>query len=580
MRNWIIALLTILTTACDDAAPPLPSPDAATERTVTQGRVIGFTASNGAHVWRGIPFAASTAGDNRWRAPRPAQSWEDVREAVDFAERCAQMTNSFDADEGLELGLIVGSEDCLALNIFAPPDAPNSSLPVMVWIHGGGNVWGKSSDYDGSRLAKNENVIIVTVQYRLGPLGWFAHQALRESADDPRDAAASFALLDLVASLEWVKENISVFGGDPDNITIFGESAGGHNVAALLASPLSEGLFHRAIIQSGFFDSMSLAEAEGRAGARANPSNQIAEMLGAQTAEDLRGLSVDALLKAYDATGSGFVDVPRMIQDGVALPKTALRDAFRRAETFRTVPIMTGTNRDEMKLFYLSDERLMRTVLWVFPAPRDRDFYDALSEYVSRAWRIRAVDEPASAMIAAGHDQIYSYRFDWDDSGRFLFMDFKELLGAAHGLEIPFLFNDFEFFGQADSIIFSEKTEVGRERLSRAMGKYWAAFARTGVPSSADAPNWPIYGSHAEFLRLDAGDDSGIEIVRGSDSFDAIAKDLVGDVRLSQDQKCFVVEEIVSWMWLYDEPAFASMNAVVGCNLETPKASGDDTEGR
>ena len=568
MKAWIFTLAILMIVSCGRSQTDPPAADADTQRTVKQGSIIGFTADNGAHVWRGIPFAASTEGKNRWRAPQPAKPWRNTREMLHFAERCAQVTTAFDADEGLKAGQVIGSEDCLALNIFAPADALDSSLPVMVWIHGGGNVWGKSSDYDGSRLAENHNVIVVTVQYRLGPLGWFAHPALRASAIDPRDAAASFAILDLMASLEWVRDNISVFGGNPDNVTIFGESAGGHNVAALLASPLSEGLFHRAIIQSGFFDSLSVGEAQGTEGSRANPSSQIASTLNAQTAEDLRKVPVDLLLNAYVDPSAGFVDVPRMIQDGVALPKTPMRDAFTSVDTFQAVPIITGTNRDEMKLFYSGDERFTKKILWFFPTPRDPRFYDAISEYVSRAWRIRAVDEPLSAMNAAGHEQVYSYRFDWDDSGSFLFVDFQTLLGAAHGLEIPFLFNDFEFFGQANGIIFRTKTEETRQHLSRSMGVYWTNFARNGVPRSKGEVSWPFYGSQAKTLRLDSEEDGGNEVINTPDSFDRIAKDLIEDVRLNQDERCFIVKEIGDWMWLYDEPAFAEMNSAVGCKSQ------------
>ncbi len=476
------------------------------------------------------------------------------------------MTNSFDADEGLKPGQVVGSEDCLAVNVFAPANAQRANLPVMVWIHGGGNVWGKSSDYDGSRLAKNENVIVVAVQYRLGPLGWFAHRGLRADAIDSRDAAASFAILDLIASLEWVRENIVAFGGDPENVTIFGESAGGHNVAALLASPLSEGLFHQAIIQSGFFDSVSLAEAQGDEGARANPSNLIAEKLSATTADDLRALPVDTLLRAYNDDGAGFVDVPRMIQDGVALPKTPLRAAFEDLEAFHDVPIITGVNRDEMKLFYSGDERFTKKRFWFFISPRDKDFYEAISEYVSRAWRVRAVDEPISKMIAAGHDRAYAYRFDWDDSGRFLLMDFRTLFGASHGFEIPFLFNSFTGFGLANDTIFSKETESDRQKLSRAMGHYWGSFARDGAPTSMTAPAWPTYGRQASLLTFDTENDGGISILRGADSFDAIERDLIENARLSHEERCLIIEEIGEWTWLYDEPPYEKMLSAAGCD--------------
>jgi para-nitrobenzyl esterase len=523
-------------------------PDVETKRKLVQGEIVGFRADNGAHVWRGIPYGASTAGANRWRAPQAPLSWSGVRETVAIAERCAQLTNEFDADEGLPPGIVVGSEDCLTLDIYAPSAASGESLPVMAWIHGGGNVWGRSGAYDGSQLCLNEKVIVVAVQYRVGPLGWFAHNALRDTALEPEDASASFATLDLIASLKWVRDNIEIFGGNPGSVTIFGESAGGHNVATLLASPLAKGLFHRAIIQSGSFDSTPLVEAEGVTGDRANTANEIARKLNVTTAQELREIPVDRLLLAYEH-GRGFVDVPRVIEDGVVLPGGPLRDAFASLDTFHPVPIITGTNRDEMKLFYLRDPRLTKKVLWLFAVARDQSFYDLFTNYITRLWRIRSVDEPAQMLLRAGHGEVYAYRFDWDDGGRLLFMDFKKMLGAAHGFELPFVFNRFQHLGRADRVLFQSRTLQDRERLSSAIGHYWASFARDGVPSCPGEAVWPVYGSQENFLRLDAQNDGGIELANGSDSVDALLADIRNDDRLDNLQREFLADEMCKWMF-------------------------------
>lgn len=531
-----------------EAAQPKPSP--ATVREVAQGEVIGLIAENGAHVWRGIPYAASTAGQNRWRAPRPAPTWEVRRDAVQFAPRCAQLTNQGDRDDGLEPGLVVGSEDCLALDIYAPPAAQGMNLPVMVWIHGGGNVWGRSSLYDGSRLSLNEDVVVVAVQFRVGPLGWFSHPALRDDAQEHEDRAACFATLDLMAALRWIGDNIASFGGDPACVTIFGESSGGHNVATLLASPLATGLFHRAIIESGSFDSVSVAEAEGIEGGLANPSTEIAKRLGANTADELRAVSVEDLYAACDADDGWFLDVPRVIEDGVALPATSLREAFTSTDTFHTVPVITGTNRDEMKLFYMADDEMTRKRLGVLVVPRDEDFYDAMADYISRVWRIRSVVEPATAMVEAGHEMVYAYRFDWDDGGHLLFMDFGKLLGAAHGLEIPFVFNKFEHLGDADRFLFTKGTRRDRETLSSAIGHYWASFARDGQPSCSGQPAWPRFDvAGGSFLRLDTDNDGGISVVNGVDSLDALATDLRRDERLDDQGRQAVIDEMGDWMF-------------------------------
>jgi para-nitrobenzyl esterase len=545
-----------------------PSPAPATVRAIPQGEVIGLVADNGAHVWRGIPFAASTGGENRWRAPQPHRGWQGRREALEFAPRCAQLTNKGDEDEGLEPGQVIGSEDCLAVDIYAPADAAGRNLPVMVWIHGGGNVWGRSSLYDGSNLAVNENVVVVAVQFRVGPLGWFCHPLLREQAQEPDDRAACFATLDLIASLRWVADNVGAFGGDPGCVTIFGESSGGHNVATLLASPLAAGLFHRAIIESGSFDSVTVAEAEGVDGQLANPSNEIVRRLDATTADELRAASVDELYAACETGESWFLDVPRVIQDGVVLPSSPLREAFGSTETFNAVPIITGTNRDEMKLFYMSDEELTKKRLGVLVVPRDQNFYDAIAGYITRAWRIRSVDEPAALMTEAGHQAVYAYRFDWDDGGRLLFMDFGKLLGAAHGFEIPFVFNRFEHLGDADRFLFTKRTLEEREELSRAMGRYWASFARDGKPASAGDPDWPLYGTDGgSYLRLDTESDGGIGVGVGADTVDQLATDLRDDPRLGKRERRSIVEELDDWM--FTRPLKPAVKSTVGNSPRT-----------
>lgn len=561
LTSYLVFIM--ITTACGYEKENFQEPAPETTLTITQGTVVGLVAENGAHIWRGLPFAASTAGANRWRAPQPPPSWAGTREAVHFAHRCAQLTNEYDEDEGLEPGLVIGSEDCLTLDIYAPPNARSKTLPVMVWIHGGGNVWGRSSSYDGSRLAKNEDVIVVAVQYRLGPFGWFAHEALRERAENREDAAASFAILDIIASLKWVQSNIAAFGGDSSNVSIFGESAGGHNVAALLASPLARGLFHRAIIHSGSFDSMSIHEAQGDVGKRMNTSKEVGGKLNAMTAEALRAISAKNLLSVY-TRGRGFLDAPRMIEDGVVLPLTPLREAFASASTFNAVPIITGTTRDEMKLFYFGNDQMTKKRLGFLVVAQDQDFYDALTHYISRLWRIRSVDEPAQMMAGAGHETVYAYRFDWDDGGQLLFMDFKKLLGAAHGFDLPFLFNRFEHLGDADAILFKKATRADRERLSRAMGGYWASFARDGVPSYVGAPKWPQYGANgASFLRLDTDNDGGIRVVNRADNLDPLIDDLMGDPNLDENERCLIVSEMGKW--LFASSILDYIQAATGC---------------
>ncbi|MEK7266739.1 MAG: carboxylesterase family protein [Pseudomonadota bacterium] len=547
----LIALGAFLLAGCGspaDEVKPTPAADDGTIRTISSGETIGFIGEEGVMTWRGLPFAAPPVGELRWRAPRDPAPWEGRRDARDYASICPQLINPFNASEGGKIGQLQGSEDCLYLNVYAPAGAgAGAPLPVMVWIHGGGNVWGSAKQFDPSSLVANENVIVVSVQYRLGPVGWFASEAIRNAAETADDASANFGTLDLVQALKWVKQNIAAFGGDPDLVTIFGESAGGQNVATLLASPLAKGLFQRAIIQSGLFDSTPLAKAESGTDAE-NPASKIAERTGAATAGALRALSLEALYGAYQLDEFGYLNFPNVINDGVALPLEGLRAALATPGGFNSVPVISGTNRDEMKLFQVVDPRLVTNWFGVLPVAKDQKFYDRLSYYQSRLWRIRSVDEPLSAMAAAGNDDLYAYRFDWDEGGRFLIADLKKLLGASHGMEIPFVFDRFELLGRLDPVMFEKKTSKDREKLARAMGGYWAAFAKGGAPGAAGGPDWPRWSDKGgSLMRLDTGEGAPSPLV-GADSIDALIADLKSDAALNPDQRRIVAGALSVWL--------------------------------
>lgn len=553
----------LLLSACsgsdDNAAEIKAAPE--TLRRVTGGEIIGFVANNGAHVWRGVHFAADTSGENRWRAPRPVVPWSGKREALNYASVCPQIATPFTPIETFENGRLEGSEDCLALDIYAPSGAlGEADLPVMLWIHGGSNVSGASQLYVGDRLAVNENVIVLSVQYRLGPLGWFSHPALRATATQQDDAAANFGLLDLIQALKWVQANISAFGGDANNVTIFGESAGGHNVAALLASPLAKGLFHRAIIQSGSFDSVSIAEAEGTIGDMPNPSLAVAERMGG--VETFHTAKTQEVFDAY-TLDRGFLSLPRVIEDGVSLPSTRMRDVFTDTDTFNDVPIITGTNKDETKLFNMFNEQVAEKFLGYFYVAKDQQVYDAVSEYGSRMWRVRAVDQPIALMRRAGHNAVHAYQFDWDEGGSLLWTDLSEMLGASHAMEIPFVFNRFKLFGAADGILFEDDTEGSRQALSLAMGAYWASFARTGAPSAGGQMAWPNYGTSEAVVHFDSETDGGIQLRRGAETTEKVLADLAADQRLDVSIKCLVVDSVRGFTSIERETARENMGCIM-----------------
>ena len=239
-----------------------PSYTVQTESTKFIGSIAKEKNNNKNISFLGIPFAQPPVNELRWKAPRDLTNVPETFDATKLPNRCMQVSNFYDSMDGIEGGSIIGSEDCLYLNIYVSERALNSreNLPVMFWIHGGGNTWGYSASniYTSGDFVLEHDVILVTTNYRLGPFGWFAYSGLNQSSGNPLDSTANFGTLDIIKSLEWVNKNISHFNGDPNNVTIFGESAGARNVISLMSSPLSENLFERGISQSGYLGSDTL----------------------------------------------------------------------------------------------------------------------------------------------------------------------------------------------------------------------------------------------------------------------------------------------------------------------------------
>ena len=319
---------------------------------VETGDLRGTLTAGGARAWYGIPYAAPPVGDRRWRAPGRAPAWSDVRDASHAGSPCAQPSTAADGSV-----TIAGSEDCLTLNVFHPPGAIDRALPVMVWIHGGGQLYGTGATYDGTQLAIRQNVVVVTINYRLGPFGWFHHPAI--TGTGPKRTTGQFALLDTIAALKWVKRNIAAFGGDAHNVTLFGESAGAQNVYALLFAPSARGLFQRAIAESGGFWNMHLDQAvnardahvpgtplsahevvntllvqHARAADRAAATRLQTTLSPQALAAWLRRLSAADVLAAYRGAPHLEYDFPSVVYDGVLLPRI---DHRRALAVFRTL---------------------------------------------------------------------------------------------------------------------------------------------------------------------------------------------------------------------------------------------------
>jgi para-nitrobenzyl esterase len=454
-------------------------------------------------------------------------------------------------------------------------------LPVLVWIHGGGNTIGTTSFYDGGNLAVRENVVVVAVQYRLGPFGYFRHGALRAGAASAAERSGNFAVLDLIRALEWVRDNVSAFGGDPGNVTIFGESAGGTNVYSLLLAPQARGLFHRAIAQSpGLANGdpgkaerptdaadpgapqssteilLKLLEADGTADDRATAKARLAAMSDEDVAGYLRGKGTVEVLGAYTPDPSGMIRMPLAFTDGTVIPSDPLAK-LGRPEGHAPVPVMVGTNRDENKVFMFGQPELIGRRFWLLPRFVDENMYEASASYLSRMWKATGADEPAAALAASGRSPVYVYRFDWDEEPTLLGADLSKMLGAAHGFEIPFVFGHFDL-GRQGNVVWTEENLPGREELSARMMAYWAQFARTGKPGrgGSDLPEW-VPWSGDDTMLLDTTDGGGVRMADVLETREQILADVEQDPRLPERwQRCAVYHDLVRFSRGFDKQQY------------------------
>ncbi len=569
----------------EEGLPKLASPSSV--RTISSGQIIGFQGANDAHAWLGVPYADAA----RWRAPRAKVPWTERREALDYGVQCPQLPAVSGSDAGRGY---VGAESCLSLNIWAPPYHPQTipagadRLPVMVWIHGGGNSIGSGGSeltkiYDGSLMATENNVIVVTVNYRLGPLGWFLHPAIEGTAPTPEDASGNFGTLDLIQALGWVRQNISAFGGDPDNVTIYGESAGGHNVLSLMASPLARGLFHKAIVQSGNLRVYSRDEAENRQWnaqgldmwgsrkmvarwlvdqGRAGNMETALEMQDAMAPQELstwlRSLSVTELYSIFDAEFAGMIEMPLIIGDGYVMPAMTTQEIFADPGNYAQVPLMIGSTRDEMRLFMAFHPDYVK-LTGGFPTEiRDVSVFHRDAGYATDLWRAQGVD--AIAETVSQHQDVYAYRFDADDWRNLGVIDLKELFGAAHAFEIPFMFG---YFPNPARLLYPDSMREELELLSGSMMSYWAAFARNGNPSGMNDEGtqwlpWRQQGS-GHYLVLDTESDGGIRMAQGIVHLENVKAAFKDDSSFTSPEDRCMSYRNAFWGDLYDPVEYESL---------------------
>ncbi|MPZ30576.1 MAG: carboxylesterase family protein [Rhodospirillales bacterium] len=472
------------------------------------GRVKGIT-SDGVHVFKGIPYGASTAGANRFMPPRKPEPWAGVREATAYAGRSPQAAAP---PQRPELATVWGpvdtvtvGEDCLTLHVWTP-GLDNAKRPVMVWLHGGAFSWGSANSprHDGSRLARRNDVVVVAVNHRLNVFG---HLDLSQIGGERFAQSGNAGVLDLVAALEWVRQHAGRFGGDPGNVTIFGQSGGGGKVSALMAMPRAKGLFHKAIIQSGA--SVRFAERDRTT----RLADAVLKHLGLRR-DQLEALQALPLERLQEAVAPAQATLPRPHQplldrynfgpviDGNLLPNQPFDPAAPAVSD--DVPLMIGDTKDESAIFLapddavwnrtISEDELRRRVAAVA-----RDAADSLlAYYKQRDPAASPADRLITALTASnfavrsvllaerkaarGRAPVWKYSFDWETPA------FGGRLKASHSVEVPFVFDTLGVIGEAHH---KPQAQALADRVSRT----WATFARNGDPANEAIPTWPAYAA-------------------------------------------------------------------------------------
>jgi para-nitrobenzyl esterase len=466
--------------------------------------LISGVEAGGVRSFKGIPFAAPPVGDLRWKAPRPPAAWEGVRKCDAFGPACPQ--SPYPATSIYRSAPEKQSEDCLYLNVWTAAKA-SEKRPVMVWIHGGALTRGSGSNrvYDGTAFAKR-GVVLVTINYRLGVLGYMAHPEL--TAESPDRSSGNYGVLDQIAALRWVRKNISAFGGDPGRVTIFGESAGSWSVNALVASPLAKGLFHRAIGQSGgsFGPMTHLAQDRPNLPSAEKIGAAFAKAAGAGSISELRKLPAEKIVEVFnnDPEGKRFRTSPNV--DGWVLPDE-IRNIFAQGKQ-TDVPVIVGSNADEMTT--LTTPAILPKSIEDYRKRVDAQYGEMIKEF-DALYPVKSEADIKAAFLGSLRDVTFTLPMrTWarqTSKGRskaYLYFFSRvppnpnsKYLGAYHAAEIAYVFNNLN---RENALL--QDTDY---RLSDVMMSYWVNFATTGDPNGKGLPAWTTYDQKAEPY-MDFGD--------------------------------------------------------------------------
>lgn len=508
----------------------------------TFGAVRGTTEDN-ALVWKGIPYGKPPVGELRWRAPQDPAPWTGIRDAV-TEEVVLQPA-------GKE---VKGGENSLTLDVYRPNTA-DTQLPILFYIHGGNNQMGQAAEFDGSLFAEKYKVIVVAVNHRLDILGFNPLPALHTG--NPEEDSGNYALLDLKKALDWTHDNAAALGGDSQNITISGFSAGGRDVLAILASPLFKNEFKQAISFSGgltltdpdkarqiYADKLApLAVADHIKNNQADAAKWLLQDTP-DVKKYLYSLPSDRLIRVFGNGNIRMAGFPHLFTDGLTLPKEGSQN-----KVWNDVPLILLDVDSEFSLFAVNDPYFAKakTDGTLFTDPKEKSALDFTEKYGSALYRYANVDAAISALTPAYKAPIYHVRIDWGNDPSLVGADFANNWGAHHGIFLPLLTEKPVLTSKAFPTVYEE---AGPKALSRTLQTYLANFIKTGNPNNKDLPHWKPYGKDGNGLALDA-DKSNVKIKTFQDkvSEQKILDKLAKDTSIPSDEKEAIIRKVLNGRW-------------------------------
>jgi len=501
-------------------------------------------------AWLGIPYAQPPVGELRWHAPKEPAKWNGVLATKEFPNISAQLGGKN----------VVGSEDCLYLNIWRP-NTKQEKLPVFVFLHGGGNITGSGEWFQGDRMAEQTNSVIISVNYRLGAMGYFSSNALKTG--NKLDDSGNYGLLDAFKALEWVQKDIDSFGGDANNVTLGGQSAGARDVLAALISPLSKGLFHKAIIMSGGMTLtepeqgqefskqkiMQLLEKDGLASNDEMAQKWLAEKSNEEVAKYLRSKDVKDFVNAYGAVAIKMAPFPQLYKDGYVIPREGF-DVIKKGE-YNKVPVILGSTANEFALFAATDPYLGKSIfdLSILQQEQQRKVYEDAVYFGSKIYAGFNAEKVADLLVKDGkQSQVFAYRFAWGMRPGIFDPKFASLLNAWHGSDIDFLTgrDDFWLNKVYPNAYYTEKNRQGRTELRNDMMAYITNFLYTGSPNHIGLPKWGTWQlekGKERILRFDADNDKAY-INMSSEYMDKqeIIKEM--EMKVPMDERKIIIEKL------------------------------------